>query len=118
MILETQIVDLTLENLTEHPQSICFINPETGWAAGTNGKIYKTEDGGKRWFELNSGIETDLQSITFFDENTGWATGVNGIIIKTNDGGNTWRNCIIGTLQKLNSIYCELSRFKILIWSS
>ncbi|MCF8297731.1 MAG: GNAT family N-acetyltransferase [Saprospiraceae bacterium] len=28
MILETKIIDVTLENLHEHPQAICFINPK------------------------------------------------------------------------------------------
>ncbi len=58
-----------------------------GYAAGANGIIIKTTDGGGSWVEQSSGTSVILFGITFADELTGYAVGENGTILKTVSGG-------------------------------
>jgi photosystem II stability/assembly factor-like uncharacterized protein len=81
--------------------SICFINADTGFV-GTNGRIYKTTDGGSNWtgIQLND-LWNSVESIQFISETNGFATGgamnylTSGagghfFISATTDGGETW----------------------------
>ncbi|MCD4695629.1 MAG: hypothetical protein K8S16_05240, partial [Bacteroidales bacterium] len=65
-----------------------FIDDQTGWAVGYEGRIIKSTNGGSTWFELNSTGINSLSCLYFFDLNDGWVAG-NGIY-KTMDGGSTW----------------------------
>lgn len=85
--------------------SIYFINTDTGYAAGTNGTILKTINGGLIWDSLPSNSTKTLSSVFFTDANTGYAAGNNGTILKTVNGGSTWEAQTSGTTDKLNSIY-------------
>jgi len=84
---------------------VFFVDSNTGWAAGSDGTILKTEDGGTNWIEQTSGIGAWLRSIYFKDSNTGWAVGNKGTIIMTEDGGETWSPRKSFTNKTLNSIY-------------
>ncbi|MFO7527071.1 MAG: YCF48-related protein [Ignavibacteriaceae bacterium] len=67
------------------------------WAAGTNGTIIRTTNGGKEWETLNTGVTTAIYDVFFLDRNLGWAvtfpfeppyyTG----ILKTTNGGDNWQ---------------------------
>ncbi|MEO8211324.1 MAG: YCF48-related protein [bacterium] len=78
--------------------SIYFVNSNTGWICGDNGRILKTTNGGENWLTQVSNINFALRSIYFLNENTGWAAGgkfdltfiCSKIILKTTNGGNTW----------------------------
>lgn len=69
--------------------SIYFLNSQTGFACGNNGKIYKTTNGGSSWTIISTPATRKLNSI-FFIGNTGYAGGDMGTFLKTTDGGNTW----------------------------
>jgi photosystem II stability/assembly factor-like uncharacterized protein len=59
--------------------------------AGSNGKIYISENGGQTWSEkivANSG--TYISSISFRNSLEGIAVGETGLILNTSDGGNNW----------------------------
>ncbi|MFH1759638.1 MAG: YCF48-related protein, partial [bacterium] len=78
-------------------RDICFVNSDVGWAAGDNGCIMKTNDGGNNWaaqdIPIGSSLKelVDLKSIYFVSQNKGWAVGHLGSgILKTSDGGSTW----------------------------
>lgn len=75
---------------TEPLKTIKFIDLNTGWAAGENGTILKTTNGGMTWTAQTSGITNTIRSIFFLDTNNGWACGDEGTIIATSDGGSTW----------------------------
>jgi photosystem II stability/assembly factor-like uncharacterized protein len=59
-------------------------------AAGTNGTLIKTTDGGETWSLLNPGVSVDLRSISFPTPRIGYAAGRQQTILKTLDGGTTW----------------------------
>ncbi|RPI13603.1 MAG: T9SS C-terminal target domain-containing protein [Ignavibacteriae bacterium] len=81
-----------------------FENTLTGYAAGSNGKIIKTTNGGGTWFSLTSGINTHLRSIYFTSVSTGWAAGDGGKILKTTNDGSSWTQKLSGVTVKLNTI--------------
>jgi photosystem II stability/assembly factor-like uncharacterized protein len=69
--------------------SVFFINQNTGFTVGNNGKYLKTTDGGDNWVvsTLGSG---DLRSIYFPDSLNGWIVGLAGRVYNTTNGGNNW----------------------------
>jgi len=72
---------------------IVFVNHDTGFIAGINGKIHKTLDGGHNWIPIQTPATQNIIKLFFFDENNGWATlgqYSSGNILQTIDGGNTW----------------------------
>jgi len=72
---------------------VVFIDPNTGWAAGSD-RIIHTQDGGITWNTQFQGLY--FNSIHFIDGNTGWAQGGQGIL-RTTDGGNTWNRMVTST---------------------
>jgi photosystem II stability/assembly factor-like uncharacterized protein len=109
-------------------ESVWFLNERVGYASGpfervgqNGGRIYKTEDGGESWRQLNLGnhlnpLETEsigIWGLYFIDENNGWVMGGNCtnvntklykekniLFFKTTDGGITW---------ELKSAFSEVS---------
>ena len=75
---------------------IFFWDNNSGWAAGLNGAIYSTIDGGNAWeaqFE-RSPVE-NLYSIYFLNEKLGWAVGQEKDVFKTTDGGKHWSRKLV-----------------------
>lgn len=66
------------------------------WAAGTNGTIIRTTNGGGNWVLLNSGITTAIYDIFFLNRNLGWAVTFPfdppyyTRILKTTNSGDSW----------------------------
>jgi photosystem II stability/assembly factor-like uncharacterized protein len=80
------------QNNTDSAKSITsssFINSNTGWFAGVNGRITKTTDGGITWNTIYFDNNT-IFSVKFFNSNTGIACGTSGKIFKSTDGGINW----------------------------
>lgn len=71
-------------------KTVKFIDITTGWAAGEDGTIMKTTDGGVNWSLQTSGTTSTIRSIFFLDASHGWACGDEGTIIVTTDGGAIW----------------------------
>ena len=90
-------------------QSVHFINPDTGYAAGHG--IIKTIDGGNHWDTIYSSSSVLLNVISFIDAKIGYAVG-DGVIVKTVDGGKTWNtttycsNCELNSITILNKDTC------------
>ena len=63
--------------------------PDTYYACGWYGQIFKSLDEGDSWVELNSGVSniTSLFGIFFINDTIGWAVGRYGTILKTINGG-------------------------------
>jgi photosystem II stability/assembly factor-like uncharacterized protein len=58
-----------------------FIDQQTGWKVGVEGKIYKTENAGYDWEEEESGTEQDLNKVFITEPYVGWIVGNNGTIL-------------------------------------
>jgi photosystem II stability/assembly factor-like uncharacterized protein len=65
--------------------------PGTLWMVGKEGKILRSEDGGKAWHVQDSGSRENLQSIAAWDSQRAVAVGNTGLILVTADGGKTWK---------------------------
>jgi hypothetical protein len=67
--------------------SLLFINSNTGYIAGTGGKIYKTTSAGENWYSQPSVTTNTLNSVYFRDSDTGYIVGNYGTILKTVTAG-------------------------------
>ncbi len=66
-----------------------FINENIGWAGGSYGQLYKTENGGKTWRIQNSLSQAFVRRIFALNDTVVWAVGGGGKIIHTTNGGDT-----------------------------
>jgi photosystem II stability/assembly factor-like uncharacterized protein len=73
--------------------SLFFLDDKRGWAAGHDGTVVATADGGETWRVLREerGKERALLSVWFENENHGIAVGQFGLMLETDDAGKTWR---------------------------
>jgi photosystem II stability/assembly factor-like uncharacterized protein len=84
---------------------------QTGFAAGIDGSLLKTKDGGQNWFQINTGQVRNFRDIYFRNGAIGVAiidsmSATNttfGLLWKTADGGHTWAR-----LGKKNEYYTSL----------
>jgi photosystem II stability/assembly factor-like uncharacterized protein len=72
--------------------SLSFIDAEHGWAAGHDGVIIATVDGGETWTLQHEDLDGDkaLFAIHFADLEHGMAVGLFGTALRTEDGGRSW----------------------------
>jgi len=82
-----------------------FIDAMTGWAAGGEGTIIHTTDGGTTWTAQTSNTTEGLDGVEFVDAMTGWIVGQDGTILHTTDGGTTWTAQTSNTTQDLNRMH-------------
>lgn len=83
---------VNLNNNGEWPRmfnKIRFITDLRGFAAGSNGRLLATTNGGTSWSALSSGTSGTLRDIAFVNETRGFIVGDNSIV-KTDNGGATW----------------------------
>jgi hypothetical protein len=72
-----------------------MLNDQFGWTVHSNGKIYKTLDGGVTWGEQTTNTSSLLGSIKFIDENYGFACGWGGVFLRTTNGGLLWNTSVV-----------------------
>jgi photosystem II stability/assembly factor-like uncharacterized protein len=82
-----------------------FLDARRGWAAGVNGTIIATTNGGNRWQPQPSNSTQPLNDIFFVNANEGWAAGERGALLHTRDGGATWQDESLKTFASLNKLY-------------
>jgi hypothetical protein len=73
--------------------SLSFVSPEAGWALGSNGNLWATTSGGRRWSRVAktpSAVDGLPNGIDFIDGTTGWLTA-SPSLYRTVDGGRRWR---------------------------
>ena len=72
--------------------SLSFVDEKQGWAAGHDGLVLHTTDGGETWEIQREELEGDkpLFSIYFRDAQHGIAVGLFGTAVQTADGGKNW----------------------------
>lgn len=73
---------------------VLFLNETEGFAIGAYGYFFKTENGGKNWFNISSRIENQdrfhLNAITQVTGGAIFIAGEKGMIFRSNDDGDTW----------------------------
>lgn len=79
--------------------SLSFIDDRQGWAAGHDGVILHTADGGETWTLQREDLEGDkpLFGIRFRDAQHGFAVGLFGTAVQTADGGASWTPLAVET---------------------
>jgi photosystem II stability/assembly factor-like uncharacterized protein len=72
--------------------SIFFLDKDRGWAAGHDGTVVATGDGGETWHVLREepGKERALLSVWFENDLHGFAVGQFGLALETQNGGASW----------------------------
>ncbi len=82
---------------------VFFADAGHGWAAGIQGMVLSTEDGGETWNSQSIGARGVVNDLFFIDRLRGWALigGTLGtqardlrdeqVLLKTEDGGKTWQ---------------------------
>jgi len=84
---------------------VFFVNKNSGWAVGTQGKIYQTFNGGKSWRAQTSGVAADLTDVFFLNTAEGWAVGDGGAILHTTTAGNIWTAINQSVNRKIERIF-------------
>lgn len=79
--------------------SLSFIDDRQGWAAGHDGVILHTADGGETWTLQREDLDGDkpLFGIRFRDAQHGFAVGLFGTAVQTADGGASWTPLAVET---------------------
>lgn len=72
--------------------SVFFTDPDNGWAAGHDGFILQTRDGGRHWQQVYAAPEDEqpILDLWFRNPDVGYAVGAYGLFLKTEDGGASW----------------------------
>jgi photosystem II stability/assembly factor-like uncharacterized protein len=79
------------EDIRENIYCCAMITDSVYLIAGDRGHMYRSEDGGKLWKEVDSGVRLPLFSVSFPDEQNGWICGKGGLILHSSDAGKTWK---------------------------
>jgi photosystem II stability/assembly factor-like uncharacterized protein len=64
--------------------------PGVIWAAGSRGKIVRSDDEGKGWTVQPSPSVEHLQDLAAWDAHRAVAVGNQGVVLRTDDGGSHW----------------------------
>ena len=98
-----------------HPDDACLraiaVAGSSVWAAGDEGTLLVSRDGGKGWERLPLGVAGSFLGLHFQDERRGWLVGreeapagPTGLLFFTRDGGKTWNRALPGVLPPLHGI--------------
>src|SRR5439155_9001130 len=91
--------------------AVQFVDASEGWAAGDEGVVWHTIDGGRNWERQPTGVRASLRSVCFVNSYVGWVAGREelpgggsvGTLLYTDDGGLKWRTAG-NTLPGLNQV--------------
>lgn len=75
----------------KHLYGVNFIDGKLGWAAGSDGLVISSKDGGKSWMGTGpiAQLSTTLTQISFTTPQNGWVVSI-GKVHYTGSGGNSW----------------------------
>ncbi len=78
--------------------AVQFVDARRGFAAGHDGVVLGTQDGGDTWTLLHAmpGVEKPILSLHFDSAEHGLAVGLYGWTLETSDGGHSWTEGHIG----------------------
>jgi photosystem II stability/assembly factor-like uncharacterized protein len=77
-----------------------MIDDQRGVAAGIEGHVARTSDGGARWkfdeFDLEYPLPDPLFRVTEFADGGGWAVGAAGEVVRREPGATVWKRAKLG----------------------
>src|SRR6476469_9928093 len=93
-------------------RSIQFADENEGWAAGDDGVVWHTIDGGKTWERQPTGTRASIRGLHFLTPYSGWAVGrvelpgggSSGVVLATADGGLQWKAVNTNAVPGLNLV--------------
>jgi photosystem II stability/assembly factor-like uncharacterized protein len=93
-------------------RAIQFADENEGWAAGDDGVVWHTIDGGKTWERQPTGTRASLRAVHFLNPYSGWAVGrvelpgggSAGVVLATSDGGLSWKAISTNSVPGLNVV--------------
>lgn len=90
---------------------IGYLNPETLYAAGDAGKIYRSNDAGLTWFALNQTLTSvNFNAVSVIplsdlpNAKIAWVCGDSGTVLRTINRGDTWNKQTSRTRKRLRDI--------------
>jgi photosystem II stability/assembly factor-like uncharacterized protein len=83
---------------------IDFVGPDTGWAVGESGAIIRTTNGGAKWQQVPTGIQTRQLAVDSYDGQTVISIGDTGRILRSSNAGITWGQVSSGRTTNLWNI--------------
>ena len=86
-------------------RSVYFVDSRYAWAAGSDGRVLQTINGGRYWRAQRTGTKAKLNSIGFKNNARGWVVGEDGTILETTTGGNVWTPAGSGTRNTLEQLF-------------
>src|SRR5437588_6310689 len=93
--------------------AVHFVDANEGWAAGDEGVVWHTIDGGQNWERQPTGVRASLRSVHFLNPYIGWIAGREerphgegsaGVLLFTRDGGMKWQRSANNDLTGLNRV--------------
>lgn len=87
----------TTQTLSPNFRTVDFADSLIAVAAGGNGHMMRTVDGGLTWTALPSVTSSNLLQLRFATDSVGWCVGHNGTLLRTVDRGATWSLIPTGT---------------------
>ncbi len=109
---------------TERFKSVFALDQNTVWAAGMNGTIVKTTNGGDSWISQSISTSFNNNSLSFIDSLHGWIAEYNfypfrqGKVLHTSDGGETWTEQLYISNFLLNSIIFSNNKYGWVVGSN
>jgi len=113
------LISSQTSSVTEHLNTVYFYDVAVGWAAGNDGTLIMTKDGGSIWQKYNMTnvalgvtITSNITSMGFYNLNDGIAISDDGKIFRTSDSGFSWsemsdRIWYDGEYKSISEIYPE-----------
>lgn len=89
---------------TENLYNSFFINQNTGWIVGANGKILFTSNGGTTWGTQTSGTTQTLFNVDFPSAMNGFIIGSLNTFLRTTNGGLNWTSLGVPNMTSTNDI--------------
>jgi len=86
-------------------RSVDMNDENLGWAAGANGVVLKTIDGGVNWVSKDVPVNVNFNRIFFLDHLIGYLVGDGGEVLKSNDGGESWIRLSADTVDDLRDVF-------------
>jgi photosystem II stability/assembly factor-like uncharacterized protein len=77
-------------SVTQDLWCVHFADTLNGWAAGNNGTVVRTVNGGQTWTRCTFAGTDTIHAIFFTNPARGWMAGGRGIIYASADSGLTW----------------------------
>jgi photosystem II stability/assembly factor-like uncharacterized protein len=81
---------------------LAFGDSSTGVAAGREGTLVRTDNGGITWNIVESNSESFLRDIVHIGNNTWFAVGSGGTILSSENDGRVWHSVKSGTNKNLS----------------